>query len=432
VADRRDQATRVLRIYHAGRHRSHRARERALVAAGLDVVLVVPTQWPEAGSEPALTDEPFEIVELPVVRAGDVNRHRYADPAAIAAVVRRVQPDLVDLHEEPFSALTHQVLGALPAGLPTVGYTAQNLDKRYPPPFTSWERDAFGRLTALLPCSRQAASVARGRGFSGRIEVLPLGHDPAVFGPGEQQHSDDVFRLALAGRLVPEKGVADAVQVLAEVRRHRDARLVVVGTGPESARIPELASQWGVTGQVDLLPWVDEAALAEVYRDSHVVLIPSRATSRWVEQFGRGVVEAQACGAVVAGYASGTIPEVAAGGAWLAAEADSVGLARAVARLADDPVEWDGLRSRGLAAARGKQWDAVAGLQSAVYVDAIRERPVAPRRASAAARADARAEFGAPAVTGDGQQRPFAVPGLRDQPRVGRVLGAVADLTRRR
>jgi hypothetical protein len=90
------------------------------------------------------------------------------------------------------------------------------------------------------------------------------------------------------------------------------------------------------------------------------------------------------------------------------------------------------LRSRGLAAARGKQWDAVAGLQSAVYVDAIRERPVAPRRASAAARADARAEFGAPAVTGDGQQRPFAVPGLRDQPRVGRVLGAVADLTRRR
>ena len=48
-------------------------------------------------------------------------------------------------------------------------------------------------------------------------------------------------QLALAGRLVPEKGVADAVEVLAEVRRHRNARLVVVGSGPEAARIPELA-----------------------------------------------------------------------------------------------------------------------------------------------------------------------------------------------
>jgi glycosyltransferase involved in cell wall biosynthesis len=422
---------RVLRIYHAGRDRSHRARERALVAAGLDVTLVVPSSWPESGSEAPLSREAFGIVELPVVRPGDVNRHRYADPAALVAVVRRVAPDLIDVAEEPFSALTHQVLPSLPAGLPVVGYTAQNLDKRYPPPFSAWERSAYARLTALLPCSRQAASVARGRGFAGLVEVLPLGHDPAVFAAGDQQHSDQVFRLALAGRLVPEKGVADAIEVLAEVRRHRDARLVVVGSGPESARIPELASQWGVAGQVDLLPWVDEQELAGIYRDSHVVLVPSRATSRWVEQFGRGVVEAQACGAVVAAYASGTIPEVAAGGAWLAAEADTVGLSRAVARLATDGIEWEALRVHGFTAARDKQWDVVARQQRDVYERALSEPAVHPRRADDCSRADARAEFGAPSLTGDGQARPFAVPGLRETPRVGRALGALADRARR-
>ena len=292
-----EQRLRVLRVYHAGRDRSHRARERALAAAGVDVVLVVPSQWPESGAEPTLSSEPFEVVPLPVSRAGDVNRHRYADPAALAAVIRRVDPDLVDLHEEPFSAVTHQILAALPAGTPVVGYTAQNLDKRYPPPFTGWERQAFGRLSAIAPCSRQAASVIRGRGYAGLVEVLPLGHDPAVFSPGDQKHTDEVFQLALAGRLVPEKGVADAVEVLAEVRRNREARLVVVGSGPEAARLPELATQWGVAGHVDLLPWAEESALAGIYRDSHVVVVPSQATSRWVEQFGRGVVEAQASGA---------------------------------------------------------------------------------------------------------------------------------------
>jgi glycosyltransferase involved in cell wall biosynthesis len=418
---------RVLRIYHAGRDRSHRARERAMVAAGLDVVLAVPTQWPESGAEPALSAEPFEVVELAVTRPGDVNRHRYADPAALAALIRRVEPDLVDIHEEPFSAITHQLVSALPAGVPAVGYTAQNLDKRYPPPFPAWERRAYARLSALQPCSRQAASVARGRGFAGLVEVMPLGHDPTIFAPGQQQFGDAVFQLALAGRLVPEKGVADAVEVLAEVRRHRNARLIVVGSGPEAARIPELATRSGVTGQVDLLPWADERELAGIYRGSHVVLVPSRATSRWVEQFGRGVVEAQACGAVVAAYASGTIPEVAAGGAWLAAEADTLGLGRAVARLATEPLEWEALRLRGFAAARDKQWDAVARRQRDLYERAVAEPPVEPRRPGAGSRSDARTEFGAPALTGDGQARPFAVPGLREVPRVGKALGAVAD-----
>jgi glycosyltransferase involved in cell wall biosynthesis len=389
---------RVLRIYHAGRDRSHRARERALVAAGVEVTLVVPSAWPEASSEPTLSPESFSVIELPVLRPGDVNRHRYADPGALADLIRELRPDVVDVHEEPFSAVMHQVLEVVsavpPSDLPVVGYTAQNLDKRYPPPFPAWERAAFARLSAMVPCSRQAASVVRGRGFAGLLEVLPLGHDPAVFAAGDQQHADPVFRLVLAGRLVPEKGVADAVEVLADVRRHRDARLVVIGSGPEAARLPVLADRLGVAGHVEVRPWADEEELAAVYRDSHVALVPSRATGRWVEQFGRGVVEAQACGAAVAGYASGTIPEVAAGGAWLAAEGDSLGLARAVVRLATDSSQWSALRARGLAAAHDKQWEGVARRQAEIYAQVAGSSayPVSPRRAGTGRGSVARSE----------------------------------------
>ena len=79
---------RVLRVYHGGRIASHRARERALVAAGVDVTLVAPANWGE-GSAPELAGDPFPTIELTVKRAGDVNRHAYVSPAEMHA--RRLQ-----------------------------------------------------------------------------------------------------------------------------------------------------------------------------------------------------------------------------------------------------------------------------------------------------------------------------------------------------
>ena len=70
---------RVLRVYHSGRDPAHRARDRALVEAGVDLTLVVPSAWPDGGAQRQLSAEPFRIVELEVRRPGDVNRHRYAD-----------------------------------------------------------------------------------------------------------------------------------------------------------------------------------------------------------------------------------------------------------------------------------------------------------------------------------------------------------------
>src|SRR5215213_6968759 len=121
----------LLRVYHGGRNASHRSRERALVADGVDVTLVVPASWQESGDD-AVSAESCRVVELPVRRAGDVNRHRYSDPAVLARLVREVRPDVLDIHEEPFSVAARQWLAAAPNDLPVVMYTAQNVDKRYP------------------------------------------------------------------------------------------------------------------------------------------------------------------------------------------------------------------------------------------------------------------------------------------------------------
>lgn len=413
----------VLRIYHGGRDASHRERDRALVLAGVDLTLVVPASWPNDLALPA--DEPFEIVELTVTRPGDVNRHRYADAAAIADLVAARRPDVVDLHEEPFSSVVHQVLHHLPVIQPVVTYTAQNIDKRFPPPFARWERQALGRVQGIYPCTRQAASVVVGKGFTGVVRVLPLAPSSSITVGEQQPPSSSHLRLLLVGRLVPEKGVLDAVRVLAQTRERRAATLTIVGAGSDADAARALAAQLGVADALEMHPWANTAQLADIYRQAHIVLTPSRATRTWLEQFGRMVVEAQAAGAVVAGYASGSLPEVVGDAGVLVREGDVAGLAEAVLAAAG---RWHELRAAGLAAAADRTWEAVAAGQVELY-DRVstmtpRWRPVRARRAVA------EATYGPPAhIPGGG--RPFALPLLREDSAATRALARAADAVSR-
>jgi glycosyltransferase involved in cell wall biosynthesis len=405
---------RILRVYHGGRDPAHRERERQLQKAGVDTTLVVPATWPGAGDQADLSDESFPILELPVKRPGDVNRHSYADGAAVRRLLAEMKPDVLDVHEEPASLASRQWLAAARRGLHVVMYTAQNVDKRYPPPFSSYERRAYRRVAALYPCSRQAASVAHGKGFDGLVEVIPLGFDPDVFRAGEQSLDDDELLLAFLGRLVPEKGVRDAVAVLARVNSVRPARLVVCGEGAEARPARQLAFCLGVGDRLEIEPWTRVDRLAEIYRRAHVVLAPSVPTTTWTEQFGRVIVEAQACGSVVVAYATGSIPEVAGGSATLAEPGNVHDMAEAVARLVQDPTEYARRRAEGLALSRTRTWARVAAKQADLYrrvaSGAIRRSmlPRSPRKR----RANARAEFGPTASTTSGE-RPFALPVLR-------------------
>lgn len=417
--------TRVLRIYHAGRDPAHRQRERALVRAGVDVTLVVPTEWPGPDE---VGDETFDVIGLRVRRAGDVNRHTYLEPSRIRTLIDELQPDVVDLHEEPFSSVVHQLLRVIPSDLPVVTYAAQNIDKRFPPPFAQWERRALGRIQGVYPCSRQAASVLVGKGFRGVVNVLPLGAPPQI-ARGRQRLPAQTVELLLVGRLVPEKGVADAVQVLAALNAKHSAHLTLAGTGPGADAAQRLATDLGVRDRLTVERWLPAVELARRYRKAHILLAPSRATRTWVEQFGRMVVEAQTAGAVVVGYASGSLPEIVGECGVLVPEGDDSTLAEAVRALVEDHERWATLRKTSFAAARRSTWDAIAAGQAELYArvasDPLRRVKVRPQRARAVA------AYGTPAhVAGGG--RPFALPVLRADNRATRTLAKALDKFARR
>jgi len=396
------------------------------------VCLITPNGW---ANEPDFQDTPtqgFAIQRLAVIRPGDVNRHRYRSTAELRSAIESFCPDVIDIHEEPFSAVTHQVLSVIDPDVPVVMYSAQNIDKRYPPPFHQYEHRALERATVCYPCSRQAAAVLRAKGFCGHIEVLPLGYDNTTFFEGDQSLKDVELVMVLAGRLVPEKGIMDAVEILSQVHNIRPTRLVLAGHGPEQMRAIELAQTRGVERFLDVQPWLRPDELAALYRSAHVVLVPSYATSTWTEQFGRTIVEAHASGALVAGYATGAIPEVVGDAGILARQGDWLRLAEEILAVVGNADGYAQYRSLGRALSKDRTWDAVADRHADLYRRAnsgdCTSRPAL--RSAKTRRQLARKEFGPTAATPSGT-RPFAVPILRrggiPAGAIGRIIDGFAE-----
>jgi hypothetical protein len=185
----------------------------------------------------------------------------------------------------------------------------------------------------------------------------------------------------------------------------------------------------GVADRVEFSGWQAAPDLASAYRAAHVLLVPSR-PSTVAEQFGRVIVEAQASGAVVAGYACGAIPEVAGDAGIVVPVGDVEQLAESVVRLVVDSDDFARRRAAGQRQAAARTWQTVAARQLSLYQRVYADPcltvdlPKSPRRR----RAVARAEFGLTAST-PGGVRPFALPVLRRGGAVPHVLATVIDAT---
>jgi glycosyltransferase involved in cell wall biosynthesis len=70
------------------------------------------------------------------------------------------------------------------------------------------------------------------------------------------------------------------------------------------------------------------------------------------EQFGRVIIEAQACGVPVIGSTCGAIPDVVGGGGWIVPERDAKALRELLDRIAGDAAQ---VRAKGLAARENVQ-----------------------------------------------------------------------------
>lgn len=319
-------------------------------SGGIDLTVVAPMAWPsDLRGRLQLKMQPgFEGRILPMrtwFTGTGRGMHLHIYPGWLAAVAR-IRPDVILVDEEPYALSTLQFLLAGRAiGARVLFYSKQNVNKRLPPPFATLERVAFTLATAGVALTPTVADVLRRKGFRRPITVIPHGVDLTQFFPRDPEPLRSQLGLvppvvAYIGRLAPEKGIRDYLRLLELLyERQLSFTALCVGSGPLEQEVLEWQESCGFTSWVRLLSARTHSDVAAYYNCADVVVVPSRSTPGWTEQFGRVLIEASACGVPVVGYNSGEIDRVlaATGGGVAVPEGDVALLASQVARLLHSP-----------------------------------------------------------------------------------------------
>jgi glycosyltransferase involved in cell wall biosynthesis len=192
-----------------------------------------------------------------------------------------------------------------------------------------WDRMTADRVTHFVAISRTVARrIAQSYHRTSRVIYPPV--DTEFYHPADVARED--FLLSVSA-LVPYKRIDLAVEACNQLGR----RLVVIGTGPEAARLQRLA---GPT--VELLGWRSDEEIRDHLRRTRALLFPGN------EDFGIVPLEAQACGTPVVAFGRGGATETV-----VAADASTVGtglwfeeqtaesLAEAIERLEAHPRWFD-------------------------------------------------------------------------------------------
>lgn len=294
----------------------------------------------------------------------------------LAATLSTLQPDIIDVWEEPWNLLSAQTCRLRDRLLPEtkiISETEQNIAKRLPPPFEAFRSFTLGRADFLIGRNEEALAVARSKGFRGPAAVVGNGVDTQLFSPGltapmqsQSRMRGDSFRIGYAGRLVEEKGLEVLLEAVGSLPAPRS--LVLSGEGPFLERMLKVPFvQWAGN--------VPREELPAFYRGLDALVLPSRTTSRWKEQFGRVLVEAQACGVPVVGSSSGAIPEVIGDAGLIFPEGNAAYLAVALHRLRADSTLRDAFVQKGRERACANYgWDAIAAQMRQVYLSVMSRR----------------------------------------------------------
>jgi colanic acid/amylovoran biosynthesis glycosyltransferase len=174
-----------------------------------------------------------------------------------------------------------------------------------------------------------------------RVHIHPLGVDTRRFSPAPRAASPRGRRLHLLSiaRLVPKKGIDDALRAVAAVRtRVPDVQFTIIGDGPLRDALESQAQALGIASHVRFAGWLTAPDVIARARTADVILAPSvTAPDGDAEGTPVAILEAQALGVPVVATRHAGIPEVVEDGvtAFLAPEHDVDGLAAAIISLSD-------------------------------------------------------------------------------------------------
>ncbi len=239
-------------------------------------------------------------------------------------------------------------------------------------------RDTYRRATHILAKTSQSRGVIPRR-FRAKTRVrLEIGVDVPAFDDGDKNSRNKrsgPFRVLYVGNFLYLKGIHLGLEAFARlVATHPDARLTLVGSGPDEDWLRRRAKTFGIETSVAWVSWIERDRLWDYYRSHHALLFPSLHDSSGnvvLEALARGLpvisldlggpgeIVDETCGRVVSTRGQGR-------------DAVVNGLAHALIELAEDPAARTRLASGALKRARQFDWRTVV---RRVYSEIAAYRP---------------------------------------------------------
>ncbi|MFI5179500.1 MAG: glycosyltransferase family 4 protein [Vicinamibacterales bacterium] len=345
-----------------------RAQARAQRALGHDVRVYGPASAPLA--------DPNETVlsgSISVTFSG-TESGLGLDPRSAGRITRlfaRERFDIVHVHEPLTPLLPWFAVWSSPAPVVGTFHVHREAGHRFYP----IGRPLLTLLMRRIACRIAVSEAARRtveRYFPGRYEIVPNGIECDTFRvPRPRPPAMEAGRrhVLFVGRLEPRKGVASLIRAMARVQaRAKDVRLLIVGDGPDRARLESLTASTRVDARFTGV--VDDDALPGYFQAADVFCSPATGG----ESFGVVLLEAMACGTPVVATAIEGYQELVGdtGCGSLVAPGDDDALAAAILTLLQDEHARRAAAAAGADRARAFDWQAVARRLEALYLGLAR------------------------------------------------------------
>lgn len=346
----------ILGVGHASFTAINRAFYRSLVQAGYTVEMVIPKHLSSETreAEPQLPeDPPIHWTEV----EGDNNRFwRFTE---LENILNARRPKIVYLENDPACLMAIQIgqwAGRNDASLvcytnindiPTVkSCLAHGQFKRAVRTllYRRLAQQASPHLHSVFAISEGGAEAMEVLGLRGKIHIMPLGYDPALFYPNEVARTRVRAQLGLRhpviayfGRVLPIKGVHVLLDALEKLRDLEWHFLIDEFAGHSDSdytkKIYDRIQQQAWLAERTVTFSASHTQMPDYMNACDIPVLPSV----WKEQYGRVVPEAMACGKAVVVSDAGALPELAQGTGLVVPQNDPAALADALRRLHQNP-----------------------------------------------------------------------------------------------
>jgi glycosyltransferase involved in cell wall biosynthesis len=294
-----------------------------------------------------------------------------------------LRPDVLHLWEEPWAAVAAQAAYLCSnRGIALVLETDQNILRPLPFPFQDFRRYTLGKTSFLIARQQEALDVSRSWGYTGPAAFVEYVVDQSCFKPLDRGFARKVFNvegftIGYVGRLIREKGLFTVLNAVKVCRQK--VNLVMMGSGRASDELKHYIQEFGLEDRVRLLDPQPPERVALFMNSLSALVLMSETTRTWKEQFGRVIIEAQACGVPVIGSSSGSIPSVTGEGGWIVQERDSLQLAQLLEDLASTPSKVDRASIKAKENLRRFSQEVVCGSLRDAWIQAFHSKSAHPQ-----------------------------------------------------